>query len=94
MAEFDLVRVLDEVEPLALDLLPVDQSTYLCLQILDGDDRSLLKVRLRTCEFRARLTLELRVGLNTYTIALDDRGYLNRQVLSRYSFFLDHEAPS
>lgn len=94
VAEFDLVCVLDEVESLALDLLPVDQSTYLCLQILDCDDRSLLKVCLRTCQFRARMTLELKVGLDTYTIALDDRGYLNRQVLSRDSFFLDHEAPS
>lgn len=40
------------------------------------------------------MTLELRVGLDTYTIALDDRAYLNRQVLSRDSFFLDHEASS
>lgn len=37
---------------------------------------------------------ELRVGFDTYTIALDDRGYLNCQVLSRDGFFLDHEAPS
>lgn len=94
MAEFDLVCILDEVESLALDLLPVDQSTYLCLQILNGYERSLLKVGLQECEFMARMTLKLRVGSSTYTIALGDQGYLNRQVLSRDGFFLDNEAPS
>ena len=71
VAKLYFVCILDEVEPLALDLFPVDQSTYLCLQILDGDDRSLSKVGLR-CEFRARVTFELRVGSDTYTIALGD----------------------
>lgn len=94
MAEFNLVCVLDEVESLALDLLPVDQGTYLCLQILDGDERSLLKVGLQECEFRARMTFKLRVGSGTYTIALGDQGNLDGQVLSRYGFFLDDEAPS
>lgn len=94
VSEFDLVCVLDEVESLALDLFTVDQSTYLCLQILDGDERSLLKVGLQRCEYRARMGLELRVGSDTYTIALRDRGYLDRKVLSRDSFLLDHEVPS
>lgn len=93
MAEFDLVCILDEVESLALDLLPVDQGTYLCLQILDGDERSLLKVGLQGCEFRARMTFKLRVGSGTYAIALGDQGYLNGQVLSGDCFFLDDEAP-
>lgn len=94
MAEFDLVCILDEVEPLALDLLPVHQSTDLCLQVLDGDERSLLKVGLRECEFRARMTLKVRVDSGTYAIALGDHGHLNRQVLSRDGLFLDDEAPS
>ena len=54
VAEFDLVCVLDEVESLALDLFPVDQSTYLCLQILDGNERSLLRICLQRCEFKGQ----------------------------------------
>lgn len=53
VAEFDLVDILDEVETLALDLFPIDQSTYLCLEVFDGDERSLLEVCLQGCEFRA-----------------------------------------
>lgn len=53
VAEFYLVCILDEVEPLSLDLFPVDQSTYLCLEIFDGDERSLLEVSLQRCELRA-----------------------------------------
>lgn len=62
MAEFNLVCILDDVESLALDLFPVDQGTNLCLQILDGDERSLLKVGLQECEFRARKMFKLRIG--------------------------------
>lgn len=53
VAESDLVCVPGEVETLTPDLFPIDQSTYLRLEILDGDERSLLEVCLETRELRA-----------------------------------------
>lgn len=40
MTQFDFVIVLDEVEPLALDRFPIDPSSYLGLEVLDGDSGS------------------------------------------------------
>lgn len=53
VAEFYLVCILDEIESLSLNLFSVDQSTYLCLEIFDGDERSLLEICLQRCELRA-----------------------------------------
>lgn len=53
MAESDLVCVLCEIEALTPDLFPIDQSTYLRLEILDCDERPLLKVCLGMRELRA-----------------------------------------
>lgn len=58
VAELDLICVLDEVDPLALDLFAVDQGPYLCLEVLDGDSRSAFKIGLQGCEVRARATLQ------------------------------------